>query len=120
MKKITLVLVFFLCCADLYAAEKTLTWINPDANTDGSVLDVSTLTEYELGCTTVTGAEYQSIVIFPTSLPLQTSHVVDLPPGEYWCVLRVSTINATSEWSNEVFFTLPFPVPNAPTNLAAE
>lgn len=103
---------------DPFAADKTFTWVNPTANEDGTALDLATLTLYEFGCTSIDDQNYQFVASFPASLPLPTSRTVSLPPGEYWCVLRVATAQQTSAWSNESFFTVPHPVPNAPTGLA--
>ena len=120
MKRLALLLVFFLCCADVYAADKTFTWTNPTENTDGTALDQSTLTAYDIGCTSVTGDPYQVIESFPATQPLPTTRTVSLAPGDYWCVIRVSTANASSEWSAEVFFTLAHPVPIAPSDLSVD
>lgn len=103
-----------------HAADKTFTWSNPTVYEDGSPLAPSDLDRYDLGCTSVSGDPYQIIDTFPASLPLPTSHSIDLPPGDYWCVLRVSTPNATSTWSNEVFFTIPFPAPRPIDDLSVD
>lgn len=113
--------VFFVVIgSDVFAADKTFTWSNPIEYEDGSLLPPSDLIEYDLGCTTITGDPYTVIETFAASLPLPTSHTLDLPPAEYWCVIRVSTANAESAWSNEVFFILPFPTPRAIDDLSVD
>ena len=99
-------------------ADKTFTWVNPTRNTDGTALDELTLTLYEVGCTSIDDQNYLVIDFFAASQPLPTSRTVAFAPAPYFCALRVLTDNASSDWSNQVFFTVPHPVPNALTGLA--
>lgn len=114
--------VLFLAISETAEADelKTFTWTNPDAYEDETPLDPADLVSYDLGCTTVSGDPYQVLDTFPASLPLPTSHALSLPPGDYWCVLRVSTADATSVWSNEIFFTIPHPAPKPPADFAVD
>jgi hypothetical protein len=125
MKKLagyaTLTFLFFvLIGSDVFAADKTITWVNPTHNTDGSPLDLATIVSYDLGCTSIDDQNYLVTESFPASLPLPTLRIFSLSPGEYWCVLRLGTVQQTSAWSNEVFFTLAWPIPNPAENLAVD
>ena len=116
MRLATLLLLFVSAIAA--GADKTFDWTNPTQNTDGTPLDELTLTLFEVGCTSIDDQNYLVISIFVASQPLPTSRTVPFDPGPYFCALRVLTANASSDWSNQVSFTVPHPVPNAPTDFA--
>lgn len=104
-----------------HADTKTLSWIPPTMNTDGSTLDpASDLSTYFLGCGSTTGDRTTFTQNWPAVVNGNAvkSHALDFAPGTWYCSLQVSnTAGARSDWSGEVNFTIAVR-PNAPTGFS--
>lgn len=93
---------------------KTFTYSAPDQYTNGDALPASDLASFELGCGDAPG-NYG--LISRTWAAGVASRQETIPNGNWFCALRaITTANATfpnqtSDWSNEVNFTVPTPRP---------
>jgi len=116
---VSLLLGFFIVLfANISNAEliKTITWIAPTTNADGSPLN--DLAGYRLYYSRTSGqytGDNDEI-----NMPLATSYTVTIPnanPGDtfYFRMTAFDTSNNESEPSNEISYTIPIPDTTAPS-----
>lgn len=94
-------------------ATKTVTWVNPTQNTDGSSLPSSAITR----TTVVWGTSATTLTNSKVVAGAATSTTVDLAPGT-WFVGAKTTANGNDSGLSNVFqIVVPQPTPNPPTGL---
>ena len=98
-------------------AAAVASWIDAAKNTDGSAIQGSEITGYQLGIRPLSGSAGTYPVNSPAIAPSATSEALSLiatvlVPGEYLAAVR-SVGPTNSPWSNEFAFNIAQPVPSA-------
>jgi hypothetical protein len=108
------------------ADSKTFSWANPTEYENGEPLTLSEFVRYDLGCGPVSG-DRSTIVRTWIATGTDAREEAFTAVGPYFCALNITATGtvtdnqpATSEWSNEVSFTVAPTKPNPVTNLTVE
>lgn len=92
------------------AAVRTVSWVNPTTNTDGSALPATQITSTTVVWGTSSAAMTNSKVVTGAA----TSTTIDLAPGTWFVGARTTANGNTSLVSNIVQVVIPQPTPNPP------
>lgn len=92
------------------AAERTVSWVHPTANTDGSALPLSQITS----TTVVWGASSTAMTSSKVVTGAATSTTLDLAPGTWFVGAKTTANGNTSAVSNVVQVVIPQPTPEPP------
>lgn len=94
-----------------HAAVKTVSWVNPTTNTDGSALAASQITR----TTVYWGSSATAMTASKAVVGAATSTTIDLAPGTWFVGARTTANGNESALSNIVQVVVPQPTPNPPT-----
>lgn len=92
------------------AAVRTVSWVHPTANTDGSALPLSQITSTTVVWGTSSTAMTSSKIVTGTV----TSTTLDLAPGTWFVGAKTTANGNTSAVSNVVQVVIPQPTPEPP------
>lgn len=92
------------------AAVRTVSWIHPTNNTDGSVLPVAQIT----GTTVVWGTSATAMTNSKAVTGTATSTTIDFGPGTWFVAARTNANGNSSVVSNVAQVVIPQPTPNPP------
>lgn len=92
------------------AAVRTVSWVHPTANTDGSSLPLTQITS----TTVVWGTSSTAMTSSKVVTGAATSTIIDLAPGTWFVGARTNANGNASVVSNIVQVVIPQPTPNPP------
>lgn len=111
--------------ADIATGTPVFSWTQPTQWSDGAPLTAAQITGYRLVCSGPTPVDRRTNAAAGIP-PIVTSVAERYAPGAYSCTLAVyarrtpTTAEVISAATNPVTFTVPQPVPGAPTGFSVE
>jgi hypothetical protein len=93
-----------------HAAVRTVSWVHPTTNTDGSALPLTQIT----GTVIVWGASSTAMTNSKVIAGTATSTTIDLSPGTWFVGAKTTANGNTSVVSNIAQVVVPQPTPNPP------